>query len=67
MVGWWFFSDYRVSPNFLVVLGLRLGLGCDNSLANVEAQLRVGSHLLPYCKGSLVDAPGKFDAQVENS
>ena len=28
------FSDYRVSPNFLVVLGLRLwlrlGLGCDN-------------------------------------
>ena len=30
----WFFSDYRVSPNFLVVLGLRLwlrlGLGCDN-------------------------------------
>ena len=35
---WWvgvFFSDYRVSPNFLVVLGLRLwlrlGLGCDNN------------------------------------
>ena len=31
----WFFSDYCVSPNFLVVLGLRfwlrLGLGCDNS------------------------------------
>ena len=30
------FSDYRVSPNFLVVLGLRLwlrlGLGCDNKL-----------------------------------
>ena len=28
------FIDYRVSPNFLVVLGLRLwlrlGLGCDN-------------------------------------
>ena len=37
MVGW-FFSDYRVSPNFLVVLGLRLwlrlGLGCDNSKYN---------------------------------
>ena len=39
-MGWWvgwggFFSDYRVSPNFLVVLGLRLwlrlGLGCDNN------------------------------------
>ena len=35
--GWWggFFSDYRVSPNFLVVLGLRLwlrlGLGCDKT------------------------------------
>ena len=32
--GGWFFSDYRVSPNFFVVLGLRLwlrlGLGCDN-------------------------------------
>ena len=31
---WWFFGDYRVSPNFFVVLGLRLwlrlGLGCDN-------------------------------------
>ena len=30
----WFFGDYHVSPNFLVVLGLRLwlrlGLGCDN-------------------------------------
>ena len=30
------FSDYCVSPNFLVVLGLRLwlrlGLGCDNKL-----------------------------------
>ena len=35
MVGWLVvFGDYRVSPNFLVVLGLmlwlRLGLGCDN-------------------------------------
>ena len=37
-MGWggvgWFFSDYRFSPNFFVVLGLRLwlrlGLGCDN-------------------------------------
>ena len=31
---WWFFGDYRVSPNFFVVLGLRLWLrlrlGCDN-------------------------------------
>ena len=31
------FSDYRVSPNFLVVLGLRLwlrlGLDCDNIVA----------------------------------
>ena len=24
------FGDYRISPNFLVVLGLMLGLGCDN-------------------------------------
>ena len=34
LVGGWFFGDYCVSPNFLVVLGLmlwlRLGLGCDN-------------------------------------
>ena len=36
VVGWFFFSNYRVSPNFLIVLGLRLwlrlglGLGCDN-------------------------------------
>ena len=34
MVGGVVFSDYRVSPNLLVVLGLRLllrlGLGCDN-------------------------------------
>ena len=32
--GGWFVSNYRVSPNFFVVLGLRLwlrlGLGCDN-------------------------------------
>ena len=33
MLGW-FFSDYRVSPNFFVVLGLRLGLGCDNFCIN---------------------------------
>ena len=34
VVGGVVFGDYRVSPNFLVVLGLgfwlRLGLGCDN-------------------------------------
>ena len=34
----WFFSDYRVSTNFFVVLGLRLwlrlGLGCDNMSLN---------------------------------
>ena len=39
------FSDYCVSPNFLVVLGLRLwlrlGLGCDNSLdpSHLDEQL----------------------------
>ena len=36
VVGGVVFSDYRVSPNFLVVLGLRLwlrlGLGCDNGV-----------------------------------
>ena len=31
MVGW-FFGGYRVSPNFLVVLGLGVGLGCDKNL-----------------------------------
>ena len=25
--GWWFFGDYRVSPNFLVVLGCGWGCG----------------------------------------
>ena len=39
------FGDYRVSPNFLVVLGLvlwlRLWLGCDNNifLSEVEKKL----------------------------
>ena len=31
MGGWWFVGNYRVSPNFLVMLGLVLWLGCDNS------------------------------------
>ena len=29
----WFFSDYRVSPNFLLCFGwvvVEVGLGCDN-------------------------------------
>ena len=30
-----FFGDYRVSPNFLVVLQLRLGLGCDYTLRTI--------------------------------
>ena len=35
-MGWvgWFFSDYRVSPNFLLCWGwvvVEVGLGCDNS------------------------------------
>ena len=32
-MGGWFFSDYRVSPNFLLCWGLvvvEVGLGCDN-------------------------------------
>ena len=34
-MGWggWFFSDYRVSPNFLLCWGwvvVEVGLGCDN-------------------------------------
>ena len=37
-----FFGDYRVSPKFLVVLGLllwlRLGLGCDNSDLKSQSQ-----------------------------
>ena len=34
MGGGWFFSDYRVSPNFLLCWGwvvVEMGLGCDNS------------------------------------
>ena len=37
--GWggvgWFFSDYRVSPNFLLCWGwvvVEVGLGCDNKI-----------------------------------
>ena len=35
-VGGWFFSDYRVSPNFLLCWGwvvVEVGLGCDNKYA----------------------------------
>ena len=41
------FNDYRVSPNFLVVLGLwlRLGLGCDNSFPNKGLNLKVNNSI----------------------
>ena len=43
----WFFSDYRVSPNFLVVLGLRLwlrlGLGCDNDEGKLGSKTQSSS------------------------
>ena len=35
MGGGWFFSDYRVSPNFLLCWGwvvVEVGLGCDNNI-----------------------------------
>ena len=42
---WWcFVGDFRVSPNFLVVLGLelwlRLGLGCDKNLSTANHKVR---------------------------
>ena len=41
----WFFSDYRVSPNFLLCWGwvvVEVGLGCDN-LQNIFSTLRMAS------------------------
>ena len=35
----WFFSDYRVSPNFLLCWGwvvVEVGLGCDNRFFGME-------------------------------
>ena len=40
MGGGFFFGNYRVSPNFLVVLEmvllLRLGFGCDNNRLDMK-------------------------------
>ena len=36
---WWFFGDYRVSPNFLLCWGwvvVEVGLGCDNSIVLLQ-------------------------------
>ena len=35
----WFFSDYRVSPNFLLCWGwvvVEVGLGCDKNIHNTS-------------------------------
>ena len=41
--GGWFFSDYRVSPNFLLCWGwvvVEVGLGCDNYVTTYDMFLK---------------------------
>ena len=52
----WFFSDYRVSPNFLLCWGwvvVEVGLGCDNSIKstnspNMTENIIFGMQKSPY-------------------
>ena len=48
-VGWWFFGDYCISPNFLVVFGMVVGLGLGFGSKN-DLKLKFN---IAYSKGNV--------------
>ena len=67
--GWvgWFFSDYRVSPNFLLCLGwvvVEMGLGCDNKRFGETLKQENINRVITMLNSGMIPPKQRYTSQV---